>query len=401
MQLVLSQAEEARSIKRVGGRSVAGDDPQPHRPVRRERADHPAPGRPRHPDPAARHPGSAARQGADRQDRAAGVQAGARRATPEPYRRRQRSRCRPARSPLRGRQGQPTGERKKGQPLLVESQHADDRRRRHRRARAARRPAEQPHRRRWTSTPRGARLFDEITGANVNRRLAIVLDDTVYSAPVIRERIGGGQARRSAAASRPTRRGPGDRAARRRAAGAGDGRRGAHRRAEPRAGLDPARASARSSSAARWSSLFMLVYYRFAGLLADLALIWNVLFLLAALAAFGATLTLPGIAGIVLTLGMAVDANVLINERIREELRLGKIGARRHRGGLRARPAVDPRHPHHDLPVRAHPVPVRLRTDQGLRRDAVHRPGRAACSRPSSAPAWSGTTCCRAAGCRL
>jgi preprotein translocase subunit SecD len=68
----------------------------------------------------------------------------------------------------------------------------------------------------------------------------------------------------------------------------------------------------------------MLFYYRFAGLLADMALIWNVLFMVAALAAFGATLTLPGIAGIVLTLGMAVDANVLINERIREELRLGK-----------------------------------------------------------------------------
>ncbi len=70
--------------------------------------------------------------------------------------------------------------------------------------------------------------------------------------------------------------------------------------------------------------LFMIVYYRFAGFLADLALVWNILFMIAALAAFGATLTLPGIAGIVLTLGMAVDANVLINERIREELRLGK-----------------------------------------------------------------------------
>ena len=68
----------------------------------------------------------------------------------------------------------------------------------------------------------------------------------------------------------------------------------------------------------------MLFYYRFAGLLADLALIWNVLFLVATLALFQATLTLPGIAGIVLTLGMAVDANVLINERIREELRNGK-----------------------------------------------------------------------------
>ncbi|MFM7143138.1 MAG: protein translocase subunit SecD, partial [Alphaproteobacteria bacterium] len=69
---------------------------------------------------------------------------------------------------------------------------------------------------------------------------------------------------------------------------------------------------------------FMLFYYKGAGLVADLALILNVLFLLAAFGLFGATLTLPGIAGIVLTMGMAVDANVLINERIREELLLGK-----------------------------------------------------------------------------
>jgi len=70
--------------------------------------------------------------------------------------------------------------------------------------------------------------------------------------------------------------------------------------------------------------LFMIVYYKLAGVLADLAVILNVTFLLAALSAFEATLTLPGIAGIVLTIGMAVDANVLINERMREELRLGK-----------------------------------------------------------------------------
>ena len=92
----------------------------------------------------------------------------------------------------------------------------------------------------------------------------------------------------------------------------------------------------------------MLVYYKFAGVLADMALMLNILFLVAALSAFQATLTLPGIAGIVLTIGMAVDANVLINERIREELRLGQDGARRHRGRLRARPARDPRHQHHD-----------------------------------------------------
>jgi len=70
--------------------------------------------------------------------------------------------------------------------------------------------------------------------------------------------------------------------------------------------------------------LFMLIYYRFGGVVADLALALNVLLVLAGMAAFGFTLTLPGIAGIALTIGMAVDANVLIYERIREELRLGK-----------------------------------------------------------------------------
>ena len=70
--------------------------------------------------------------------------------------------------------------------------------------------------------------------------------------------------------------------------------------------------------------LFMIVYYRGAGLIADLALILNILLIAGGLAGFQATLTLPGIAGIILTIGMAVDANVLIFERIREELRIGK-----------------------------------------------------------------------------
>jgi preprotein translocase subunit SecD len=70
--------------------------------------------------------------------------------------------------------------------------------------------------------------------------------------------------------------------------------------------------------------LFMAIYYKLAGVLADVAVSLNILYLLAALAMFEATLTLPGIAGIILTVGMAVDANVLINERMREELRLGK-----------------------------------------------------------------------------
>ena len=70
--------------------------------------------------------------------------------------------------------------------------------------------------------------------------------------------------------------------------------------------------------------IFMLVYYRGSGVIANVALLLNVLFILAMLTAIGATLTLPGIAGIILTVGMAVDANVIIFERIREELRLGK-----------------------------------------------------------------------------
>jgi preprotein translocase subunit SecD len=70
--------------------------------------------------------------------------------------------------------------------------------------------------------------------------------------------------------------------------------------------------------------VFMLIYYRLSGLIADVALVLNLIILLACMAAFGATLTLPGIAGIALTIGMAVDTNILIFERIREELRVGK-----------------------------------------------------------------------------
>ena len=85
----------------------------------------------------------------------------------------------------------------------------------------------------------------------------------------------------------------------------------------------------------------MLIYYRLAGLVADIALVINVVLLLGVLAAFQATLTLPGIAGIVLTLGMAVDANVLINERTREELRGGQTGlAAIEAGYSRALPAI-------------------------------------------------------------
>jgi preprotein translocase subunit SecD len=70
--------------------------------------------------------------------------------------------------------------------------------------------------------------------------------------------------------------------------------------------------------------LFMVIYYGLSGMIADMALLLNILFIMAGLAFFGATLTLPGIAGMILTIGMAVDANVLVFERIREEMRLGK-----------------------------------------------------------------------------
>ena len=233
----------------------------------------------------------------------------------------------------------PTGERKKGTPLVVESQTlmtgdvVTD---------ARVRPGDLPNSRivSLDFNARGARLFGEITAANVNRRLAIVLDDTIYSAPVIKEAIPGGKAvisgsftpdeakdlaivLRSGALPAPVT------VAEERTVG-------------PTLGQDSIRQGVRSFVVGGvLVILFMLVYYRFAGLLADLALIWNVLFMLAALAAFGATLTLPGIAGIVLTLGMAVDANVLINERIREELRLGKTARAAIEAGYeRALPSI-------------------------------------------------------------
>jgi preprotein translocase subunit SecD len=174
-----------------------------------------------------------------------------------------------------------------------------------------------------TLTSDAARRFDELTGANVGRRLAIVLDGTVYSAPVIRERIPGGVASITGNFTVKEAR---DLAIVLRA--------GAlpapvslieERTVGPTLGRDSIRQGIMSFIVGGAAvATFVLVYYRWAGVLAVCALLLNVLYLLAALAGLGATLTLPGIAGIVLTLGMAVDANVLINERIREEVRLGK-----------------------------------------------------------------------------
>jgi preprotein translocase subunit SecD len=171
--------------------------------------------------------------------------------------------------------------------------------------------------------PSGARLFEQITAANVKRRLAIVLDNRVYSAPVIQERIGGGRASITGSFTIQEAR---DLAIILRAGALPAPVEIAEERT---VGLSPGSDSIHQGvvSFIVGSSLvilFMLIYYKGAGLLADLALIFHVLFLLAILASFKAVLTLPAIGGIVLIAGMAVDANVLINERIREELRLGK-----------------------------------------------------------------------------
>ncbi len=171
--------------------------------------------------------------------------------------------------------------------------------------------------------PGGARLFEQITAANVRRRLAIVLDNRVYSAPVIQERIGGGRASITGSFTIEEAR---DLAIILRAGALPAPVEIAEERTVgPSLGSDSIHQGVVSFIVgSSLVILFMLIYYKGAGLLADLALIFHVLFLLAILASFKAVLTLPGIAGIVLIVGMAVDANVLINERIREELRLGK-----------------------------------------------------------------------------
>ncbi|MBM4243412.1 MAG: protein translocase subunit SecD [Deltaproteobacteria bacterium] len=170
---------------------------------------------------------------------------------------------------------------------------------------------------------RGAREFEAITGESVGRNLAIVLDGKVFSAPVIREKIGGGRA--SITGSFDIKEARDLAIVLRAGALPAPIKIAEERTVGPSLGRDSIRQGIVSLLVGgALVVLFMVFYYRGAGLLADGALVLNVLFMMAILAAFGATLTLPGIAGVVLTLGMAVDANVLINERIREELRTGK-----------------------------------------------------------------------------
>lgn len=170
---------------------------------------------------------------------------------------------------------------------------------------------------------RGSREFESITGENVGRNLAIVLDGKVFSAPVIREKIAGGRA--SITGSFDIKEARDLAIVLRAGALPAPIKIAEERTVGPSLGRDSIRQGIVSLLVGgALVVLFMVYYYRGAGLLADGALVLNVLFMMATLAAFGATLTLPGIAGVVLTLGMAVDANVLINERIREELRAGK-----------------------------------------------------------------------------
>jgi len=169
----------------------------------------------------------------------------------------------------------------------------------------------------------GGKLFEQITGANVKKRLAIILDDNVYSAPVIQEKIAGGRAQIT---GRFDMKEAGDLAIVLRA--------GAlpapvkileQRSVGPSLGQDSIRKGIIATLiSAALIALFMIFYYRVSGVIADVALILNIILVLGTLAIFRATLTLPGIAGLVLSIGMAVDANVLIYERIKEELRWGK-----------------------------------------------------------------------------
>jgi preprotein translocase subunit SecD len=169
----------------------------------------------------------------------------------------------------------------------------------------------------------GARKWSIVTGSNVGRQVALVLDKKVHMAPNIREKISGGSTLIEGFADINEAK---DIAIVLRA--------GAlpapvdiieERVIGPSLGADSVRSGTLSVIIGLGLVLvFMLIYYRFAGLIADFALIWNIVLVLAVLASLQATLTLPGIAGLILTVGMSIDANVIIFERIREELRKGK-----------------------------------------------------------------------------
>ncbi|HXT97819.1 MAG TPA: protein translocase subunit SecD [Polyangia bacterium] len=174
----------------------------------------------------------------------------------------------------------------------------------------------------------GGVLNERLTSENVGRKMAILLDDQVKSAPVIESRIG--------ARGRITLGGFGDPMAQQQEAKdlVSVLRSGAlpaplHKTFETQVGPTMGRDAIQKAKVSMYIGaaavvLFMLIYYRLSGIIAVVAMVLNMLYMIAILAAFEASLTLPGIAGLVLTIGMAVDANIIIYERIREELRTGK-----------------------------------------------------------------------------
>jgi preprotein translocase subunit SecD len=194
-------------------------------------------------------------------------------------------------------------------------------------------------------SPAGADRFEEITGSNVNRRFAIILDDVVDSTPVILYKIAGGSARITM--------------------GSGDREKQLHdahqlelnlhagalpapitqsneSRIGPSLGADSVHEAVKGALVGSGLVIaFMVLYYRRSGVVADVAVLFNLMLQMAVLSVMGATMTLPGIAGLALTLGTSIDANVLINERIREELRDGKsVRAAVDAGYTRALPSI-------------------------------------------------------------
>lgn len=177
--------------------------------------------------------------------------------------------------------------------------------------------------------PAGAKRFEEATGANIGRRMAVILDGNVYSAPVIQAKIGGGHAQITL--------GGGGADFNKTMSEAKDLalvlRAGAlpvqldfleQRTVGPNLGADSIeKAKMASIIGCTLVFIFAVLYYRFSGVIAVVTLLLNVLFTVAILVAIDATLTLPGLAGIALTVGMAVDANIIIFEKIRDELRRG------------------------------------------------------------------------------
>jgi preprotein translocase subunit SecD len=174
----------------------------------------------------------------------------------------------------------------------------------------------------------GASISERLTGDNIGRKMAIILDDRIKTAPVIKSRI--------SAHGRITLGSYGDPfqlqeeakeivTVLRSGALPAPLKKSFETQVGPTMGRDSIeRAKQAMGIGAAAVILFMLIYYRLSGLIAVVAMLLNMLFMLAILAGFEASLTLPGIAGLVLTVGMAVDANIIIYERIREELRLGK-----------------------------------------------------------------------------